>query len=908
MAGGFVRSGGSAEQKDLEHLPAGFFCFYLAVVIFLITEHKTQMMTLNPRFLNAPVTACLIISAVSLTGDAVAGQQAGVKWQPWLEIGGFTGTDNVSRGEAALFVPLFQREDRMVFTEIRGKLFTEGSREGNLALGYRQMLDSGWNLGGWVGFDARTSESDNRFRQVAAGLEALSADWDFRFNGYYPLSDAKTYDTPVSAELIGNQLFINGAAEVPLHGVDLEGGYRLPVNLGAGSELWIHGGGFWFDDELAAESVTGPKVRTQWRLNNFFSAIPGSSLTLEAGYSHDQVRDDNWEVGLKLTIPLVPEHDRPASRLSVQEQRMLAALERDTDIVSADSGREVVEDATTGVALSEVAFVADDAGLTQAINKGGNTLIVLDGTAGTFTGGRVMSADQTLVGGASTVQLRGTKTGGSGVYTAPGSRPRISHTLNEVVFQVADGNHFIGLDVSGAGFMSGSVFNHGFSDRHLVQEAIGTVLPRQTLAFDDVNISDVGGDGIQLGGASDLTLRANSVDMHQISGSGFDFTGPGGLVNADTVHLDVQLNDITLHDIGQTGIDFSGSVQGFKTGTGILRFNGLDIANTGEDGISMRSAFHRFANGTADFDIDFNNVTIDTVGIIDPASRGFNMSNFFDQFHGGNGKLKLGFNNVTVRGTPGTAIALNGSFDEFDNAVSDIDIAMNNVTIEDAGFAGAGEGIYFGGGFDEATGATLTANLALSNITINRVADDGINLSVFDEFTDSTLNVQLMLDTITVTDAGLLNPNADAIDLSGAFDETVNSTVNSTTVLQNIVINGAPNGLDISHAYDEITNSRGAATLALRNIQVSNVSLDYGVALRDSFNQFTAIPANALSYRVELDNIRVDNTAGPGVSFDGSGDNLDISRQLLLSNLNLTNTAAPALDLTNLQGFTLTQQ
>ena len=866
------------------------------------------MPTLNPLCLNKALSACLIISGISLAGHVTADTHETNKWQPWLEVGGFAGSDNVSRGEAALFIPLYQLDDRMVFTELRGKLFTEGSREGNVALGYRQMLDSGWNIGSWIGLDARTSESGNRFKQVAGGLEALSANWDLRFNGYYPLSDAKAYSTPVAAELVGNQLFITGAAEVPLHGVDLEAGYRLPVNLGADSELWLHGGGFWFDDELAAEAVTGPKVRAQWRLNNVFAAIPGSSLTWEAGYSHDQVRDDNWEVGMKLTIPLVPEYDRPASRLSVQEQRMLAALERDTDIIAADSGREAVEDASTGVALSEVVFAADDAGLTQAINKGGNTLIVLDGAGGTLSGGRVMAANQTLVGGAGTVQLRGAKTGGSGVYTAPGSRPRISHTLNEAVFQVADGNHFIGLDVTGAGFASGSSFNHGFSDRGLVQEVTGAVLPRQTLAFDDIKISDIGGTGIRLGGASSLTLRANQVVVERAGGYGFDFGGEGGLTNVDTVYLDTQLNNITLQDIGETGINFRNGVYGFKSGKGILSFSNVNISNTGTDGISLRNAFNHFENGTADFDIAFNNVTVENVGILDSTSDGFSMSNFFDQFDGGTGKLKLNFDNVTLRGIPGTGIALNGSFDEFDNAVSDLDIALNNINIEDAGFGGAGEGIYFGGGLDEATGSTLNAKIALSNITVNRVADDGINLLILDEFTDSTVNARVTLDNINVTDAGLLNPSADAIDMSGIFDETANSRVNSTTVLSNIVVNGAPSGIDISHAYDEITNSSGTATLALRNIRVSDISLNEGVRLEDSFNQFTAIPANALSYRVELDNIRVDNTAGSGVSFNGSGDNLAISRQLLLSNLNLTNTGAPALDLTNLLGFTVTQQ
>ncbi|WP_261841194.1 inverse autotransporter beta domain-containing protein [Aliamphritea ceti] len=867
------------------------------------------MLALNPALFGKTISTCLVISSIALVQGVKASQSEENKWQPWLEVGGFAGSDNASRGEAALFVPLYQAEDRMLFTELRGKLFTEGSREGNVALGYRQMLDSGWNLGGWVGLDQRVSTSDNRFRQVAAGLEALSADWGLRFNGYYPLSDAKAYNTPVTAQVVGNQIFITGAAEVPLHGVDFEAGYRLPINVGTGSELWLHGGAFWFDDDLAAEPVTGPKLRAEWRFNDIFAALPGSSLVLETGYSHDKVRDDNWEFGLKLKIPLITgKPNRFKSGLSVQETRMLAALERDTDIVSADSGREAVEDAATGTALTQVAFAKDDASLTQAISEGSNTLIVLDGSAGALSGGRVMAAKQTLLGGGSRVQLTGAKTGGSGVYTASGSRPQITHTANTPVFQVADGNHFIGLNVTGAGFASGSIFNHGFSDRNVTQEMTGAVLTRQTLVFDDLNITDVGGAGIRLGGASDLTLRANSINIQQAGGSGIDFTGPGGLVSADTVNLDTQFNNITLHDIGLTGIDFRSSVNGFKSGKGTLSFNGLNISNTGEDGVRMLNAFNQFANGTADFEIAFKNVAIENVGIVDLAANGFSMSNMFDQFDGGNGKLVLDFDNVAVSKTPGTAIAFNGAFDEFNNANADIQIAMKNINIADAGFAGSGEGIYFGGGLDEFIGSTLAAKLTLSNITINRTADDGINLQVFDELSDSTLNAQLLVENVTAKDIGILNPNADAIDMSGAYDETTNSTVNSTTILRNILVDGASNGIDISHAYDEITNSRGNASLQLSGIQVRNVVPGYGVSIRDSFNQFTGIQAGALGYQVALDNILVDGSFDAGVSFNGSGDNLAISRQLIMRNLNLTNTGTPVLDLTNLQGFIVTQQ
>lgn len=83
----------------------------------------------------------------------------------------------------------------------------------------RPILGQHWNLGFWTGGDIRRSAARNTFTQISTGLEALSADWDVRFNGYAPLSDPKDASPgQANVEVSGGRLFMTGAQEVPLWG------------------------------------------------------------------------------------------------------------------------------------------------------------------------------------------------------------------------------------------------------------------------------------------------------------------------------------------------------------------------------------------------------------------------------------------------------------------------------------------------------------------------------------------------------------------------------------------------------------------------------------------------------------------------------------------------------------------
>lgn len=373
-------------------------------------------MTTGTRLRAASTLAAATILAAVCAGAAGARTPAepvgGKKWAPWVEYGGYLGTDDATRGEAAFWTPLLQNPNSLMFLEMRGKLFEESAEEGNFALGYRRMLRSGWNAGVWGGYDLRGTAFGSTFDQLSGGLELFSERFDIRANGYIPLGDEETlFSTSATTltatgaptvQLSGNDILLvtpgfattttTTATQYAMHGVDGEVGMRLfGGRTPRGPELRVYGGGFWFEHEDVAQEIAGPRARLELRFDDIIDFVPGSRLTIEGEFSHDEVRDDKWEVGARLRIPFGGASRRYAS-LTPQERRMTGALERDTDIVAqqettssttVSSGtvqEENVEDALTGTDFDRVAIVEAGESLGGASTAAGaNALIIVRG-------------------------------------------------------------------------------------------------------------------------------------------------------------------------------------------------------------------------------------------------------------------------------------------------------------------------------------------------------------------------------------------------------------------------------------------------------------------------------------------------------------------------------------------------
>ncbi len=388
--------------------------------------------------------------------DAVQEVADLARFFPWFEIGGVVGTDNSSRGETTLFVPLTQTHDSLVFTEWRGKLFEENVQEINAALGYRRMLNNGFNFGAWVGTDWRSSASNNSFWQIAGGFEALSEKFDLRANWYVPVTDAQTANAGLADVVVqaGNIVMIGGE-EIPLYGADAEAGMRFDIEQALLAEttttLGLYAGGFYFDHSDVDQAITGPKARVELAFNDLGAALPGAKFTAEYEYSWDEVRDSKHEFGLKLRIPLGKAKLDRGER-GGQWLRMVEGLERDTDIVIGRSEAENVIDRDTGVEYLRYRLARTDEELQAYLALGPGTLIEVDGTGGSYRGGISVGDEQTLIGGTALLAVTGARTGTRGTYRASVPMPEfhggIGINVNDVIPHESDEPHIASVGMS----------------------------------------------------------------------------------------------------------------------------------------------------------------------------------------------------------------------------------------------------------------------------------------------------------------------------------------------------------------------------------------------------------------------------------------------------------------------------
>ncbi len=557
----------------------------------------------------AVATAMLVSCAAATHVSASQPSHQPSTWHPWFEIGGYhnsrdedsTGTTGTNRGETTVFAPIRGNERTLLFGQLTAKFFDDSAKEGNLAFGYRQMTPWGFNLGAWIGGDVRRTDIDNTFWQLSGGFEALSKNVDVRLNWYGPVTAPQTGVAGFAqVQLQGNQISIVGGEEVGLKGIDGEVGFRLPTEYlkvdPSVFELRAYTGGYHFYSDDAEDNVTGVKGRLELRVNDVIASIPGSRLTAEYEVSRDDVRETRHDVGLRMRIPLSGGQSvRSLASLSHQQRRMLDGVERDTDIVTGRSKRESVEDALTGTDFDRVAYADPTTDVrTASTTAGDNSLIIVNGEV---QGAQSLQGNQTLMGGGSTISVRGRRTGIVLPFTAPGAAGRLTTPGDEANLILAGSNtHVAGLTIVGDPFASG---NSGIR--------LGD--NRTNLFLTDLIISDVGDDGIRFDDWNEITVKDSSI---------FDALGDG-IQGGD--YNSISIVDVSIKDVAERGIlldDFNtvtiaGTTVAKTTFEGImigdrspmLQIADVTISNTDRAGLRI---------GHANVDIDINDVVIAGTG------------------------------------------------------------------------------------------------------------------------------------------------------------------------------------------------------------------------------------------------------------------------------------------------------
>jgi hypothetical protein len=354
-------------------------------------------------------------AGVTLAG-ASASAEPGPKWGAHLDFEGKLGTDR-HLGEVDAFLPVAQDGDTLVFASLRTRMDDDQSREGNFGGGVRQMLESGWNIGGYGYYDRRRSDNEKYFNQATLGAEALGRDWDLRANAYLPLGTMTHYvDSQSTAEIAGTSVIFRGGQEHAMRGFDAEIGYRLPVFADdEGIALRIYGGAYRFTEATGTgvPDVTGPRGRLDLTWDRVPELWEGSRFSLGLEVQKDDPRGEQAFLSARLRVPLQPER-ADTSRLSPQERRMTDPIVRDIDIVTqaGNYGGAEIATASNGGTLTFLSS-ADTAALATAItNAGTNSTVILSGSFDTGNDTTiVLNSGQTVMGtGSITVRSRSGRT------------------------------------------------------------------------------------------------------------------------------------------------------------------------------------------------------------------------------------------------------------------------------------------------------------------------------------------------------------------------------------------------------------------------------------------------------------------------------------------------------------------
>ncbi|MFD2206783.1 inverse autotransporter beta domain-containing protein [Kiloniella antarctica] len=626
------------------------------------------------------VLALFIMSSTFLSSTWVNAEENTVlepgpskKWGAHIEFEGKYGTDR-HIGESSVFVPLYQDEKEMLFLDIRGKMDNHKSREANVGLGYRRIIDEDWLIGGYGFYDRRRSPEGNSFNQMTFGAEIMSGDFDLRMNGYVPFGDTiKTSAQHDSVQLNGSSITMKEGEERAMKGGDVEIGHTLPwlsLTEDGSDEFKLYLGGyhFWEND---LDSVTGPRLRAEYRLNDVLMA--GTRVSFNGEFQRDSPRGKQGFIGLKFRIPLQPDIAKKRARLSKIERRMTETIVRDIDVVAQagsfgaevpaidmETGHELVNlnviEGKSGAEL-KAAIEAASVGQVSFVNGQGQILNVSD-TINLQSGqrvqgqfnvvhpntGRQMSFGQTHVNGTD---------------------------VNKNVFEMNDNSTLSGMTVSGGA--------HGIHSDGKNNVRIEKVNIRKT---SQVGLNFENGTGLDV-----VDLEVSNLDFD--NADGFSNANPNNTVTAVGVRLvsssDIDIDNYTADYVG-TGL-FSNAVTDLNVRNSRISrsrkegmvhhylhdatFDNLSIDKTGADGAAF----------IVSADVNFTNSTLTNLGAMNSLGQysGVNISGFSSDgsiIVGATENKNYNFENITITNASNSGMMLQ---EIKDSNFKNIDIANVNI-------------------------------------------------------------------------------------------------------------------------------------------------------------------------------------------------------------------------------------
>lgn len=566
----------------------------------------------------AGVAICPLMQAQAGEGVPVPGRKPPLPVGAHIDAYTKFGSDRRLTGVEA-FVPLSWDGQVLSFADLRFVGDDADGREFNAGLGLRRVSDDGsYILGGYGFFDRRRSSTGNLYSQMTAGAELLTEDWDFRANGYLPLSKERVLSEtrtalPASLTLSGTGILASGgeaiaqAIEHPMAGADFEIGRKLPFLESTWfADTRAYAGAFHFDAE-GVRAMDGFRFRIE--------TAPLSWLRFGAEHQQDNIRGETDFVEARVRIPLdfwKSREGRSATRPEGILNRLDTRISRDVDVVTQGGTQtrdERIDDvpvlnADTGTA-QKVWVVDNEAagGGDGSVEHPFNTLAAAQGAAGAHdivyvragdgsstgmnagvtlgqTGQRLIGSGVALDFDANTMQVSGIPGGvaSGAVIRAATAAPLITNAGGNGVSITADDVEVAGLTVNGA------------ADNGIYARNAAGVTIRDVTASGNTN------DGVRVeadGAAVDLTGvviegvsatgNTNGIRLYARSDASLAAKVEGSAATGNSQHGVIVYDDSTAGDVDA---DLGGGTQG-SAGLNAITGNTLEDLALDTDGAAL---------------------------------------------------------------------------------------------------------------------------------------------------------------------------------------------------------------------------------------------------------------------------------------------------------------------------------
>lgn len=196
--------------------------------------------------------------------------------------------------ETRLFAPIYLSNYYTTFLDVSSYRFNDGKWAASIGGGIRRSLCEKSVLGINAYYDYRRGESRHNLNQIGIGFEWLNHCWDFRINGYFPVSQkTEKYAFCVFDQLKGGFFATRHKVEYMYSGFDAEIG--VPFVSYCDFSLYGAAGPYYYQRSHQHHFWGGyARLELDWR----------SILSLQVRVSYDKVYSTNVQGIFQISLPL----------------------------------------------------------------------------------------------------------------------------------------------------------------------------------------------------------------------------------------------------------------------------------------------------------------------------------------------------------------------------------------------------------------------------------------------------------------------------------------------------------------------------------------------------------------------------------------------------------------------------